>query len=79
MLGVLAVFSTVQALEGVVLTPRVIGDQIGLHPVAIMIAVLLGAEFFGLLGVLLAVPVAAIANVLLSRGLKQYRNSTFYS
>ena len=53
-LGVVAVFGVVQMLEGMVITPRVVGDQVGLHPVAIMLAVLVGAELFGLLGVFLA-------------------------
>tara|TARA_B100000686_G_scaffold204113_1_gene210880 strand:+ start:5369 stop:6430 length:1062 start_codon:yes stop_codon:yes gene_type:complete len=78
-LGVMGVFGAVQVFEGIILTPRVVGNQIGLHPVTIMISVLLGAEFFGLLGVLLALPAAAVVNVLLSRGLDQYRNSSFYS
>ena len=46
-LGVVGVFAVVQALEGMVITPRIVGEKIGLHPVAIMLAVLLGAEFFG--------------------------------
>ena len=75
---VMGVFSVVQALEGMVISPRFIGEQVGLHPVALMIAILIGAEFFGLFGVLLAVPVAAVINVLLKRGLIQYMNSAFY-
>ncbi len=79
LLGVLTVFGIAQALEGMVITPRIVGDQIGLHPVVIMIAVLIGGEFFGLFGVLLGVPAAAVINVLLKRGLDQYRSSAFYS
>jgi len=79
LLGVVAVFGVVQALEGMVITPRVVGDQLGLHPVAVMLAVLVGAELFGLLGVLLAVPVTAILNVLLRRGLAQFKKSSAYS
>ena len=71
MLGVVAVFSVVQALEGMIITPRVVGDQVGLHPVAIMFAVLIGAELFGLLGIFLAVPVAAVLNVLAARTLRE--------
>lgn len=78
-LGVAGVFAVVQALEGMVITPRVVGENIGLHPLVIMLAVLLGAEFFGFMGVLLAVPVAAVLNVFLSRGLDSYKKSTFYS
>ena len=45
--GVAGVFAVVQGLEGMIITPRIIGEKIGLHPVAIIVAVLLGAEFFG--------------------------------
>tara|TARA_B100000686_G_C16758496_1_gene957140 strand:- start:1611 stop:2168 length:558 start_codon:yes stop_codon:yes gene_type:complete len=79
LVGVITVFGVVQSLEGMVLTPRIVGDQIGLHPLAIMLAVLLGADLFGLMGLLLAVPSAAVVNVLVKRGLDQYRKSSFYS
>jgi predicted PurR-regulated permease PerM len=79
LLGVTFVFGAVQALEGMIITPRVVGEQIGLHPVVIMIAVLIGVEFFGLLGAVLGVPVAAVAQVLLKRGIVRYRESSFYS
>ena len=78
-LGVVAVFGVVQMLESMVITPRVVGDQVGLHPVAIMLAVLVGAELFGLLGVFLAVPVAAIINVLMRRGVGWYKRSPAYT
>jgi predicted PurR-regulated permease PerM len=79
LLGVAFVFVGVQALEGMIITPRVVGEQIGLHPVAIMIAVLIGVEFFGLLGAILGVPAAAVAQVLIKRGIVRYRESSFYS
>lgn len=78
-LGVVVVFGVVQMLEGMVITPRVVGDQVGLHPVAIMLAVLVGAELFGLLGVFLAVPVAAVINVLMRRGIGWYKKSPAYT
>lgn len=78
-LGVVAVFGVVQMLESMVITPRVVGDQVGLHPVAIMLAVLVGAELFGLLGVFLAVPVAAVINVLMRRGVGWYKKSPAYT
>jgi len=78
-LGVVAVFGVVQMLEGMVITPRVVGDQVGLHPVAIMLAVLVGAELFGLLGVFLAVQVAAVINVLMRRGIGWYKKSPAYT
>jgi predicted PurR-regulated permease PerM len=77
--GVAGVFAFVQAMEGMVITPRVVGESIGLHPVAVIFAVLLGGELFGLVGMILGVPIVAIMNVLISRGLLQYKKSSFYS
>ncbi len=79
LIGVVIVFGVVQALEGMLITPRVVGDKVGLHPVVIMLAVLVGAELFGLLGVFLAVPVAAVLNVLARRGLIVYKESSAFS
>ena len=79
LVGVVAVFGVVQAIEGFLITPRVVGDKVGLHPVIIMLAVLIGAELFGILGILLAVPVAAILNVLARRGVDLYRESSAYT
>ena len=77
--GVVGVFAVVQALEGIVITPRIVGEKIGLHPVAIMLAILLGAEFFGLVGIIISVPVVAALNVLFSHGIKEYKSSSFYT
>ena len=64
MLGIVAVFMVGQVLEGTVLTPLLVGDRIGLHPVAVIFAILAGGELFGFTGVLLALPVAAVIMVL---------------
>ena len=77
-LAVAGVFGFVQAIEGMIITPRVVGDKIGLHPVAVILAVLLGGELFGLAGMILGVPGAAVLNVLMSRGIVQYKTSSFY-
>jgi len=77
--GVAGVFAVVQGLEGIIITPRIVGEKIGLHPVAIILAVLLGAEFFGLVGVIVSVPVAAALNVLFTHGLNEYKSSSFYT
>jgi len=71
----IGLFGLVQALEGTVITPRVVGDRVGLHPLGTIIAVLVGGELFGFLGLLLAVPVAASGNVLLKHALSRYRRS----
>lgn len=59
------VYGAGQMLESVVFTPLFVGDRIGLHPVAVIFAVLAGGQLFGFAGVLLALPVAAVVVVLL--------------
>ncbi|AJC47943.1 MULTISPECIES: AI-2E family transporter [Xanthomonas] len=73
------VFTVGQLLESYVLTPRIVGDKIGLHPVAVIFAVMAGGQLFGFLGMLLALPVAAVANVLLHYLHEQYRQSDLYA
>lgn len=78
LLLVLAVFGAGQMLEGMVLTPLLVGDRIGLHPVAVIFAVLAGGQLFGFLGILLGLPVAAIINVLLRHAHERYMQSGLY-
>lgn len=75
---VLAVFVVGQMLEGMVLTPWLVGDKIGLHPVAVIFAVLAGGQLFGFLGVLLALPVASVAMVVLRHAHERYLASALY-
>lgn len=76
---VLIVFGAGQMLEGMVLSPLLIGDRIGLHPVAVIFAVMAGAQLFGVFGMLIALPVAAIVTVLLRHFHEQYLNSSLYT
>lgn len=76
--AVAAVFIVAQALEGSFLTPRLVGEQIGLHPVAVIFAVMAGGQLYGFFGILLALPVAAVAMVLLRHLLTTYRASGLY-
>jgi predicted PurR-regulated permease PerM len=78
LIGVAAVFAVGQLLEGMVLTPKLVGDQIGLHPVAVIFAIMAGGQLFGFVGVLLALPVAAVIRVLLSHLHQGYKNSHLY-
>ena len=75
---VLVVFIVGQLMEGYVLVPRLVGEKIGLHPVAVIFAVLAGGELFGFLGVLLALPVASVLMVLLRYANERYRASQLY-
>ena len=76
---VAAVFFVGQALEGNVLTPKLVGERVGLHPVWVMFALLAGGALFGFVGVLLAVPVAAVVGVGVRFAFGQYRLSPYYT
>lgn len=78
LLGIAAVFMIGQMLEGMVLTPLLVGDRIGLHPVAVIFAILAGGELFGFTGVLLALPAAAVIMVLLRHMHDFYKRSDMY-
>jgi predicted PurR-regulated permease PerM len=75
---VLLVFGVGQMLEGMVLTPWLVGDRVGLHPVAVIFAVLAGGQLFGFVGILLALPLASVLAVLLRHARARYRESEFY-
>jgi predicted PurR-regulated permease PerM len=72
------VFATGQMLEGMWLTPWLVGNSIGLHPVAVIFAVLAGGQLFGFLGILLALPVASVVMVLLRHVRTVYKGSDLY-
>lgn len=76
--GVIATFAIAQALEGSLISPKIVGDKVGLHPVTVIVAILLGGHFFGFVGILAAVPVAAVANVLTRRTYAWYLQSDLY-
>lgn len=78
MAGLAITFTVGQLLESYVLTPRIVGDKIGLHPMAVIFAVMAGGQLFGFLGMLLALPVAAVANVLLRYAHQRYTESDLY-
>lgn len=73
-----AIFVAGQIIEGNILTPKLLGDSVGLHPLWILFALMAGGSLFGILGMMLAVPVAAIIGVLCSFSILQYKNSPLY-
>ncbi len=73
-----AVFGVGQAIEGWILQPWLVGDRIGLHPVAVIFAIMAGGQLFGFVGMLIALPVAAIIMVLLRHGHARYQQSRLY-
>jgi predicted PurR-regulated permease PerM len=79
LLWVAVVFGVGQMLESMLLTPWLVGDKIGLHPVAVIFAVMAGGQLFGFVGVLLALPVAAVLMVLLREVRRRYVESSLYA
>ncbi|MER2527061.1 MAG: AI-2E family transporter, partial [Candidatus Competibacter denitrificans] len=75
---VLIVFGVGQLISDFFLTPKLVGDRIGLHPVVVLFAVLAGGHLFGFFGILLALPAAAVIAVILRHAHDEYLQSTFY-
>ncbi len=73
------VFGIGQFLEGTVMTPKIVGDKLGLHPVAIILAILICGQMLGFLGLLLAVPIASIVKVLIDEGILKYKDTKLYN
>jgi predicted PurR-regulated permease PerM len=78
LLGLLGVFAVVQSIEGYYLTPKLIGSRLHLHPLWVLTGLLIGGNLFGLVGIILAVPVIAIAKVLFGFFEDIYQQSNFY-
>lgn len=76
-ISVAAVFMVGQFLEGNFLTPKLVGDNVGLHPVWVMFALLAGGVLLGFLGLMIAVPVAAIIGVLIRHAIMNYKKAAF--
>jgi predicted PurR-regulated permease PerM len=77
-LGVLAVFIIVQSVEGYYLTPKLLGGSLDLHPMWVLVGLMISGSLFGILGIILAVPVIAIAKVALDFLEELYQQSIFY-
>jgi predicted PurR-regulated permease PerM len=75
---VFLVYVITQSIEGNFVTPYLVGDRVGLSPLWVIFAMMAGGTLLGILGIILAVPVAAIVGVLLRAGLDRYRNSRLY-
>ena len=77
-IGIGLVFLIGQILESYILTPKLVGNKVGLHPVWVIFSLLAGGALFGFVGVFVAVPVAAIIGVFVRRILKWYRSTPVY-
>ncbi len=71
-------YGGVQVIEGFLITPRIIGEKVGLHPLAIILSIIIGGELFGFMGILLAVPAAASLKILAVGALQSYMESSYY-
>lgn len=71
-------FCIVQALEGAIITPKIVGDQVGLHPVFTILALLVGGQLFGIAGMILAVPAAAVLKVFVAMLRDTYLESDYF-
>lgn len=78
LLKVAIVYGGAQLLEGSVVSPRIVGGSVGLHPVIVLLALSLGGFFFGFVGLLIGVPMAAIGKLLVARGIERYKRSDVY-
>ncbi len=79
LLKVLGIFVVVQFIDGNVTGPRIVGNSVGLHPVWIMVALAMAGTFFGFVGLLLAIPMAVMAKMVISRVVARYKLSDAYT
>ena len=79
LLAVLTLYIVGQAIESFILTPKLVGEKIGLHPVLVVFALILFGSWFGFFGILLALPMSAIILVLCKHGVQSYQNSAWYN
>ncbi len=78
-IGVVATLLIAQGLEGNVITPRIMGQQVGLAPVWVILAIMVFGSTLGFTGLLLAVPIAAVLKVLVVEGHAEYLKSEFFT
>lgn len=79
LLGVVAVMGGVQMIDATMITPRIVGRSVGLEPLEVILTMMAAGSLFGFLGVLLAVPLGAVAKILVSRAVRAYLGSEFYA
>jgi predicted PurR-regulated permease PerM len=78
LVGVVLAYTAIQTLEGFVITPRVVGKTVGLSEVWVLVALFVGGEIFGFLGVLLALPAAAVAKIFVAHAVQYYRTTELF-
>jgi predicted PurR-regulated permease PerM len=78
LVGIGLAYTVVQTFEGFVITPRIVGKTVGLSEIWVLVALFVGGEIFGFLGILLALPTAAVAKIFVSRGVQFYRTTELF-
>lgn len=78
LLGVTIAYAVIQSLEGFVITPRIVGKTVGLRDVWVLFALFVGGELFGFMGVLVALPAAAVAKIFVARALSAYKDTDLF-
>jgi predicted PurR-regulated permease PerM len=79
LVSVAIVYGIGQFIESFLLTPQLVGERIGLHPLTVIFALLAFGQLFGFVGVLLALPASAILSVVFGRVRRHYLTSSFYN
>jgi predicted PurR-regulated permease PerM len=78
LVGVVLAYTAIQTLEGFVITPRIVGQTVGLSEIWVLVALFVGGELFGFLGILVAVPAAAVAKIFVTRAVQYYRTTELF-
>jgi predicted PurR-regulated permease PerM len=78
LVGVIVAYTVIQALEGFVITPRIVGKTVGLPEIWVLVALFIGGEIFGFFGVLLAVPATAVAKIFVAHAVQYYRKTDLF-
>ena len=78
LVGVALAYTAIQTLEGFMITPRIVGQTVGLSEIWVLVALFVGGELFGFLGVILAVPAAAVAKIFVARAVQYYRTTELF-
>jgi predicted PurR-regulated permease PerM len=78
LVGIVVAYALIQALEGFVITPRIVGKTVGLPEIWVLVALFIGGELFGFLGVLLALPAAAVAKIFVTHAVQYYHTTELF-
>lgn len=75
---IIVVFAFAQTLEGLIISPKIIGEKVKLHPVIVILGIMVGGSLFGFVGLIIAIPLCAILMVILRRIMVKYKSSSYY-